>query len=79
MPDKVKYTHSTDAALSRVMQGLQTIWSDPGTTSEEKIAIMREIYDRMAATILSQGEPAPERLPEPRPQKPKRHEDPPRI
>jgi hypothetical protein len=73
------YTFATDAALDRVLQGLQTIWSDPGTTIGEKIAIMREIHGRMAATLLGQGELAPKPLPEPRPQKPKRREDPPRI
>ena len=73
------YTSATDAALDRVLQGLQTIWSDPGTTTGEKIAIMREVHERMAATLLGQGEFAPEPLPEPRPQKPKRHEDLPRI
>jgi hypothetical protein len=65
---KTKYTDSTDAAIRRVNQWLQIIWSDPGTTNGEKIAIMREIHERMAATILGQGEPAPEPLPERRPQ-----------
>ena len=73
------YTLATDAALNRVIQGLQTIWSDPGTTIGDKIAIMREIHERMAATLLGQGERAPEPLPEPQPQKPKRRENPPRI
>ena len=73
------YTQTTDAALNRVIQGLQTIWSDPGTTIEDKIVIMREIHERMASTLLGQGEFAPEPLPAPRPQKPKRHEDLPRI
>ena len=65
---EAKYTDSTDAAIRRVNQWLQIIWSDPGTTNGEKIAIMREIHERMAATILGQGEPAPEPLPERRPQ-----------
>src|SRR5215475_2358621 len=73
------YTLATDAALNRVLQGLQTIWSDPGTILGDKIAIMREIHERMAATLLGQGELAPGPLPEPRPQKPKRREDSPRI
>jgi hypothetical protein len=73
------YTLATEAALNRVIQGLQTIWSDPDTIIGDKIAIMREIHERMAATLLGQGELAPGPLPEPRPQKPKRREDPPRI
>jgi hypothetical protein len=69
----------TDNALRRVNQGLQTIWSDPGTTIREKVAIMHEIHERMATTMLAMGEPAPAPLPEPPLQKPKRREDPPRI
>jgi hypothetical protein len=72
---RAKYTQSTDNAVRRVNQGLQIICTDPGTTTGDKTAIMREIHERMATMILALGELSPE----PRRQKPKRREDPARI
>jgi hypothetical protein len=53
MRSRAKYTQFTDAAISRVNQGLQIICTDPGTTMGEKTAIMREIHERMATTMLA--------------------------